>query len=374
MAYHHTYGLPVTMSNCSNNLRSVPFSREAHSPHDPQHVRGQAASGVRGRTERQGLALRGRPRGRDLESHDRGDRGEKYNIGGHSERENISLVRELCAAVARRRANGRKEYEKLITFVKDRPGHDRRYAIDCSKIERELGWEPSVSLEEGLDRTVRWYIENTDWSGRSARVRTANGSRGTTGRDNVPIVDTCVITASDERQAAVFRSLLPRRMERGLYPREIDFRVYSDPPEGQGRVRRRHHLGAAYSAAGRGTGPHVSTERPAQSSDPPVPAANPHDPRRRRVPASACYVPEGKLFAPVPAPSSSPLPPVVLDVELALFLKYPWREGELLVTSGDALVDFNTDLLNLPEAPCAALPRLSHLSAGRVTACLPLTR
>ena len=86
-----------------------------------------------------------------------------YNLGGHSERENISLVRELCAAVARRTGKQPEEYEKLITYVKDRPGHDRRYAMDSSKIERELGWEPSVSLEEGLDRTVRWYIENSDW-------------------------------------------------------------------------------------------------------------------------------------------------------------------------------------------------------------------
>ena len=80
----------------------------------------------------------------------------------------------------------------------------------------------------------------------------------------------------------------------------------------------------------------------------------------RRLPA---YVPEGKLFAPVPVPSSSFLPPVVLDVELSLFLKYPWRDGELLVTSGDALVDFNTDLLNLPDAPMCGFVGAGHLRA-----------
>jgi galactokinase/mevalonate kinase-like predicted kinase len=167
----------------------------------------------------------------------------------------------------------------------------------------------------------------------------------------VPILDTCIITASNERQATVFRTLLERRITSGLYPTEISFRVFADPPAGR-------------AGSGGGTiwallsllreegidciaGQDLETARR---------AADHLRQRRilmihaggesRRLPA---YVPEGKIFAPVPVPSSSFLPPVVLDVELSLFLKYPWRQGELLVTSGDALVDFNTELLNLPE-------------------------
>jgi fucokinase len=168
----------------------------------------------------------------------------------------------------------------------------------------------------------------------------------------VPIVDTCIITASDEQQAGVFRTLIQRRIDSGLYPREIDFRVYADPPAGR-----------AGSGGGtlwallcllRDEGLDLITGGP----DLVAAAEKRLSTRRllmvhaggesRRLPA---YVPEGKIFAPVPAPSSSFLPPVVLDVELSLFLKYPWREGEMVVTSGDALVDFNTELLDLPDAP-----------------------
>jgi galactokinase/mevalonate kinase-like predicted kinase len=169
----------------------------------------------------------------------------------------------------------------------------------------------------------------------------------------VPILDTCIITASDERQASVFRTLLARRVQRGLYPREIDFRVFSDPPAGRAGsgggtiwallsllreegldLIARQGSGLVQDAAGRLSRRRILVIHAGGES--------------RRLPA---YVPEGKLFAPVPVPSSSFLPPVVLDMVLTLFLKYPWREGELLVTSGDALVDFNTDLLNLPDAP-----------------------
>jgi galactokinase/mevalonate kinase-like predicted kinase len=169
----------------------------------------------------------------------------------------------------------------------------------------------------------------------------------------VPIVDTCIITASDERQAGVFRTLIQRRVQTGLYPREIDFRVYSDPPAGRAgsgggtlwallSLLRDEGLDLM---SGRGAGlvekaaEHLSSRRVLM-----IHAGG----ESRRLPA---YVPEGKIFAPVPAPSSSFLPPVVFDVELSLFLRYPWRAGELLVTSGDALVDFNTELLNLPDAP-----------------------
>lgn len=169
----------------------------------------------------------------------------------------------------------------------------------------------------------------------------------------MPIPDTCIITASDERQAGVFQNLLGRRLKRGLYPREIDFRVYSDPPAGRAgsgggtlwallSLLRDEGLNLM-----RGCGRGEVDEALARLVSRRILVIHAGG-EARRLP---CYVPEGKIFAPVPAPSSSLLPPVVLDVELSLFLKYPWRDGELLVTSGDALVDFNTDLLNLPEGP-----------------------
>jgi galactokinase/mevalonate kinase-like predicted kinase len=169
----------------------------------------------------------------------------------------------------------------------------------------------------------------------------------------MPIPDTCIITASDERQAGVFRTLLERRIKHGLYPREIDFRVYPDPPAGRagsggGSIWALLMLlkdegldltnGNGASAVGEALS-HLSSRRILV-----IHAGG----EARRLP---CYVPEGKIFAPVPAPSSSLVPPVVLDTELTLFFKYPWRDGELLVTSGDALVDFNTDLLNVADAP-----------------------
>ena len=169
----------------------------------------------------------------------------------------------------------------------------------------------------------------------------------------MPILDTCIITASNERQASVFRTLLERRVKRGLYPREIDFLVFSDPPAGRAgsgggtiwallsllREEGLDLISGNDSALAQDAAARLSRRRILV-----IHAGG----ESRRLPA---YVPEGKLFAPVPVPSSSFLPPVVLDVELSLFLKYPWRDGELMVTSGDALVDFNTDLLNLPDAP-----------------------
>ena len=188
----------------------------------------------------------------------------------------------------------------------------------------------------------------------------------------MPILDTCIITASDERQAEVFRGLLKRRLERGLYPREIAFRVFADPPAG----RAGSGGGTMWALlcllkeegidllGGRAVGPRAAAELIAEAD---VHLAG----RRilmihaggesRRLPA---YVPEGKIFAPVPAPSSSLTAPVVLDVELALFLKYPWRNGELLVTSGDALVDFATDLLYLPEAPMCGFAAPASFEVG----------
>lgn len=153
----------------------------------------------------------------------------------------------------------------------------------------------------------------------------------------MPIFDTCVITASGEGQASVFRTLIDRRREAGLYPREIDFKVYADPPGG----RIGSGGGTLWALA------NLIQEGGVGLRDRSVLVIHAGG-ESRRLPA---YMSEGKLFAPVSADSSAALPPVVLDLELALFLKYPWRRGEVLVASGDALIDFNTDLFDPPDAP-----------------------
>ena len=93
---------------------------------------------------------------------EKGELGRSYNIGGNNERRNIDLVRTICGLLDERRPDA-APHDRLITFVEDRPGHDLRYAIDASRIRDELGWEPSVTVEEGLARTVDWYLENEDW-------------------------------------------------------------------------------------------------------------------------------------------------------------------------------------------------------------------
>jgi fucokinase / fucose-1-phosphate guanylyltransferase len=186
----------------------------------------------------------------------------------------------------------------------------------------------------------------------------------------MPILDTCIITASDSRQAEVFKELLERRIQWGLYPREIDFRVSSDPPAG--RVGSGGGTIWALLEMLRDEGLDLTAGCPRHSARAMVEEALGRLSSRRILMIHAggesrrlpCYVPEGKLFAPVPAPSSSLLPPVVLDEEFSLFLKYPWREGELLVTSGDALVDFNTDLLNLPDAPLCGFSAPESFQTG----------
>ncbi|MEI6876142.1 MAG: L-fucokinase, partial [Spirochaetota bacterium] len=168
----------------------------------------------------------------------------------------------------------------------------------------------------------------------------------------------CIITASDERQASVFKGLIAERITMGLYPREVDFRVYADPPGGRvgsggGTLwaldRYMEELGAASIGA-----------RMALLSDRSLLMIHAGG-QSRRLPA---YVPEGKLFAPVPAASSSVLSPVILDFELALFLKYPWREGELLVASGDVIVDFSTELLDLPDGALCGFAAPETLEKG----------
>jgi dTDP-glucose 4,6-dehydratase len=163
MAYWYTYGLPVTLSNCSNNYgpyqfpeKLIPLMVTNMLVEKPLPVYGD------GKNIRDWVYV---------EDHcsaiwsilRNGKNGEKYNIGGENEWENIRLVNTLIDIVARKTGKDANILRRLITFVKDRPGHDRRYAIDCSKIKRELGWRRSVSFAEGLEKTVEWYIDNSKW-------------------------------------------------------------------------------------------------------------------------------------------------------------------------------------------------------------------
>ena len=166
-AFHHTYGLPTLTTNCSNNYGPYQFPEKliplmiqkalAGQPlpvyGDGRNVRDWLYVGDHCAAIRRVLAA-GRP-------------GEVYNIGGDAERENIAVVHTLCALLDERspRPDG-KRYTDQITFVNDRPGHDRRYAIDSSKLQRELGWQPAETFESGIGRTVDWYLANQTWCGR----------------------------------------------------------------------------------------------------------------------------------------------------------------------------------------------------------------
>lgn len=163
-AWGHTYGLPVLVTNCSNNYgpyhfpeKLIPLVIIRALAGEPLPVYGDG-SNVRDwlYVEDHARALQ-----RVFEA---GVPGETYNIGGNSERRNIEVVRAICAALDARspRADG-ESYAKQIVFVADRPGHDQRYAIDASKIARELGWQPQMGFEEGIARTVDWYLARTDW-------------------------------------------------------------------------------------------------------------------------------------------------------------------------------------------------------------------
>ena len=166
-AYHHTYGLPTLTTNCSNNYgpyqfpekliplvvlnalqgKPLPVYGDGKNVRDWLYV-GDHCAGVR-------TVL------------DRGRLGETYNIGGHNEMQNIAVVQAICATLdeLRPRKGGAMSgsYAQQICFVKDRPGHDRRYAIDCSKIERELGWAPAESFETGIRKTIAWYLDSPEW-------------------------------------------------------------------------------------------------------------------------------------------------------------------------------------------------------------------
>lgn len=168
LAYHHTYGLPVTLSNCSNNYgpwqfpeKLVPLMILNMLEGKPLPVYGD------GKNIRDWLFV---------EDHNEavwtimksGAAGRTYNIGGENEWENIDLLNCLIELVAEETGKAAAEYKALIAYVKDRPGHDRRYAIDCSRLKTELGWTRSLSFEEGLRATVRWYLSHREWC---ARVR-----------------------------------------------------------------------------------------------------------------------------------------------------------------------------------------------------------
>ncbi len=163
-AYHHTYGLPVLTTNCSNNYGPLHFPEKLIPLCIHNALTGKALPIYGdGQQVRDWLYVRDHCSAirRVLEA---GRLGEVYNVGGWNEKANLDVVRTLCSVLDEMspRADG-KPYAEQITYVKDRPGHDRRYAIDASKIERELGWKPAETFETGIRKTVRWYLDNTAW-------------------------------------------------------------------------------------------------------------------------------------------------------------------------------------------------------------------
>lgn len=162
-AYHHTFGLPVVLSNCSNNYGPNQFP-EKLIPLMIRNIRDTKPLPVYGRGEniRDWLWVEDHAAAIDLVFHT-GKEGETYNIGGENEWKNIDLVHLLCDTMDEELGREKGSSRKLITYVSDRPGHDLRYAIDSSFIANELGWKPSLTFEEGLRKTVRWYLEHEEW-------------------------------------------------------------------------------------------------------------------------------------------------------------------------------------------------------------------
>ena len=163
MAYYHTYGLPITLSNCTNNYGPYQF---------PEKLLPLMISNIR---DGKNLPVYGKGDNiRDwiyVEDHNRavwlivnnGKTGEKYNIGGENEWQNIKLLHKVIELTAAETGKSVDDVEKTITYVKDRPGHDKRYAIDCTKIKNELGWDRKMTFEQGLLATVKWYLNNPEW-------------------------------------------------------------------------------------------------------------------------------------------------------------------------------------------------------------------
>jgi len=162
-AYYDTYGLPVVVSNCSNNYgqnhfteKLIPLSINNIINNKPLPVYGD------GKYTRDWLYVIDHARAIDLIFHE-GKKGDTYNIGGFNEWQNIDLVKLLCQQMDEKLGREPGTSAKLITFVKDRPGHDLRYAIDATKINKELGWKPSVTFEQGLSATIDWFLSNKKW-------------------------------------------------------------------------------------------------------------------------------------------------------------------------------------------------------------------
>ncbi|HRE74174.1 MAG TPA: dTDP-glucose 4,6-dehydratase [Flavobacteriales bacterium] len=162
-AYYDTYGLDIVISNCSNNYGPNHFP-EKLIPLSINNIRNNNALPVYGKGEnvRDWLYVEDHASAIDLIYH-KGKSGETYNVGGLNEWKNIDLIRFLCKTMDVKLGREIGTSERLITFVKDRAGHDLRYAIDASKLRNELGWKPSVTFEEGLEKTVEWYLRNTAW-------------------------------------------------------------------------------------------------------------------------------------------------------------------------------------------------------------------
>lgn len=162
-AYLNTYKLPVVLSNCSNNYGPNQFP-EKLIPLCINNIKHNRPLPVYGKGEniRDWLYVVDHARAIDVVFHE-GKIGETYNIGGFNEWKNIDIVHLLCKIMDKKLGRNEGDSAKLITFVTDRAGHDHRYAIDATKIKNELGWRPSLQFEEGLDKTVDWYLENTEW-------------------------------------------------------------------------------------------------------------------------------------------------------------------------------------------------------------------
>lgn len=162
-AYHDTYGLPIVLTNCSNNYgpnhfpeKLIPLCIHNILNNKPLPVYGD------GKYTRDWLFVIDHAKAIDLVFHN-GKNGDSYNIGGFNEWQNIDLIKELCRQMDVKLGHAEGTSAALITFVKDRPGHDLRYAIDATKINQELGWKPSVTFEEGLSLTIDWFLSNQEW-------------------------------------------------------------------------------------------------------------------------------------------------------------------------------------------------------------------
>lgn len=162
-AYHDTYGMPVVISNCSNNYGTYQFP-EKLIPLCILNILNRKEIPVygNGKNVRDWLFVGDHAEAIDLICH-QGRVGETYNVGGNNEQTNLNLVKEIAALMDKKTGRTPGESESLIRFVKDRPGHDFRYAIDSSKLQNELGWSPKMSFREGLSQTIDWYLDNENW-------------------------------------------------------------------------------------------------------------------------------------------------------------------------------------------------------------------